>query len=420
MSERTPIEILRHLFDVAVAACHPARVVPAALPPRPAGRIIVLGAGKASAAMAAAVESAWDAPLEGHVVTRYGHGAPTKWIEVIQAGHPLPDSAGAEAADRALARVQGLTADDAVLVLLSGGGSALWSAPIPPITLAEKQALTKALVLSGASIGDINCVRKHLSRIKGGRLAAAAHPARVVTLAISDVPHDDISIIASGPTVADSTTQHDATRILTNFGIETPTNVASVLNDRKFESIKPNDPRLAATSASVIARGADALQAVSKEARRLGFDVLVIGTDVEGDASEIARQQAAVVRGIERPAKPLLLLSGGELTVAVKGNGRGGPNRQYLLSLARAFDGRRNTWAIACDTDGIDGSDDTAGAWIAPDTIERARQLGLDPAGADRANDAGTFFDSLGQSVVTGPTRTNVNDFRAILVMPGN
>ena len=420
MSERTPVETLRHLFDIAVAACHPARVIPAALPPRPPGRIIVLGAGKASAAMAAAVEAVWGGPLEGHIVTRYGHGAPTKWIEVIEAGHPLPDSAGAEAADRALARVQGLTANDLVLVLLSGGGSALWSAPIPPITLAEKQELTKALVLSGASIGDINCVRKHLSRIKGGRLAIAAHPARVLTLAISDVPRDDISIVASGPTVADSTTQHDAKRILSTFGIATPPSVASVLNDRRYESIKPNDPRLAAGSARVIARGVDAVQAANKEAQRLGLDVLVIGSDIEGDAAEVARNQAAVVRGIERPVKPLLLLSGGELTVAVKGQGRGGPNRQYLLSLARAFDGRRNTWAMACDTDGIDGNDDTAGAWIAPDSIERAAQLRLGPEAAEQANDAGTFFDKLGQSVVTGPTRTNVNDFRAILVMPGN
>ncbi|MBI1212820.1 MAG: DUF4147 domain-containing protein [Alphaproteobacteria bacterium] len=420
MSERTPPEILSDLFEIAVAACHPSRVVPKALPPRPSGRVIVLGAGKASAAMAAAVEDAWGAPLEGLVVTRYGHGIPTKWIQIVEAGHPLPDAAGAQSAQQALASVHELSADDVVVVLLSGGGSALWSAPIPPVTLAEKQALSKSLILSGAAIGEINCVRKHLSLIKGGRLAAAAYPARVITLAISDVPRDDISVLASGPTVTDTTTQNDAKRILTAHGITTPPSIAAILNDRRYESIKPGDPRLANSEATIIARGMDALSAASKEAHRLGFDVLILGADVEGDSRQVARNHAEIVRGLKRPKKPLLLLSGGELTVTVKGDGRGGPNRQHLLALARALQGAQRTWAIACDTDGIDGSDDAAGAWIGPDTLVRAQQLGLDPASAEQRNDAGTFFDKLGQSVVTGPTRTNVNDFRAILVMPDN
>lgn len=420
MSERTPPQILRDLFDAGVSACHPANVVPAALPPRPPGRIVVLGAGKAAAAMAAAVEAAWGAPLEGLVVTRYGHGAPTKWIDVVEAGHPLPDTAGTIAAERALKLARELDENDFALVLLSGGGSALWSAPIPPITLAEKQALTKELVLSGASIAEINCVRKHLSSIKGGRLATAAYPARILTLAISDVPRDDVSVLASGPTVADTSTQNDAKRILANYGIATPVSVASVLNDPKHESIKPGDPRLAQSDMHIIARGADALKAANKVATRLGFDVLLLGNDIEGDARQVARSHAETIRSLQRATKPLLLLSGGELTVAVKGEGRGGPSRQYLLALARALDGRPGVWALACDTDGIDGSDEAAGAWIAPDTIARARAQGLDPNAVEQANDAGTFFDALGQSIVTGPTRTNVNDFRAILVLPGN
>jgi glycerate 2-kinase len=417
---RDPPQILRHLFDTAVAACHPARVVPSALPPRPAGRIVVLGAGKASAAMAAAVEQAWGPPLEGAIVTRYGHSAPTRFIEIVEAGHPLPDAAGAQAAERALASAHALGANDLALILLSGGGSALWSAPIPPITLAEKQALTRALVLSGASIADINCVRKHLSLIKGGRLAAAAYPARTLTLAISDVPGDDISVLASGPTVADATTQNDAKRILARYNIVTPWSVAHVLNTPANESIKPGDHHLGHTDAHIIARGADALAAAADAARKLGIDVLILGTDIEGDARHVAQSHAEIVQSTARPAKPLLLLSGGELTVTVKGGGRGGPNRQYLLALARVLGGTGNVWALACDTDGIDGSDDTAGAWIDPATLARAQTMGLDPVAAEQENDAGTFFAKLGQSVVSGPTRTNVNDFRAILVMPND
>ncbi len=418
MNQHDPPKILRRLFDVAVNACHPAHVVPKALPERPKGRIVVLGAGKASAAMAAAVEAAWGAPLEGLVVTRYGHGSPTRLIEIIEAGHPLPDAAGAQAAERALALAQALGPNDLALVLLSGGGSALWSAPIEPIALAEKQALTRALVLSGATISEINCVRKHLSAIKGGRLAVAAYPARVLTLAISDVPGDDISVLASGPTVGDATTQNDAKRILARYNISTPWSIASVLSSALNESVKPGDPRLVNSEARIIARAADALAAASDEAHALGFDVRVIGVDIEGDARQVARAHDEIVRAAGRPKKPLLLLSGGELTIAVMGNGRGGPNREYLLTLAQALEGTSGVWALACDTDGIDGSDDAAGAWIDSGTLARARSLGLHAAHAERDNDAGTFFDRLGQAVLTGPTRTNVNDFRAILLMP--
>ncbi|NOT39056.1 MAG: glycerate kinase [Alphaproteobacteria bacterium] len=399
---------LRQLFDAAVAACHPTRVVPPALPARPSGRVVVVGAGKAAAAMAVAVEDAWG-PVEGLVVTRYGHGVPTRSIEVVEAGHPLPDTAGGDAAARALAMVSGLSESDFVLALLSGGGSALWSAPLPLLTLAEKQAITRALVLSSASIGEINCVRKHLSAIKGGRLAVAAYPARLLTLAISDVAGDDPSVIASGPTVGDRTTCADAAAILATYGVRT-----SALS----ESIKPGDPGLARSAYHLVARGADALAAASDEAHRLGFVTKVIGVNVTGDARRVAQAHAEIARDVRAGAEPLVLLSGGELTLTVKGQGRGGPNREYLLALAEALQGASNIWALACDTDGIDGSDDTAGAWIGPETLVKARALNLDPRAIANENDSGRFFAALGQAIVIGPTRTNVNDFRAILIAP--
>jgi hydroxypyruvate reductase len=420
MATHDPPQILRHLFDAAVAACHPARVVPPALPPRPRGRVVVLGAGKASAAMAVAVEEEWGPPLEGLIVTRYGHGAATRHIEIVEAGHPLPDAVGAQSAERALVLAHALGAGDFALILLSGGGSALWSAPIPPITLAEKQALTRALVRSGAPIAEINCVRKHLSLIKGGRLAATAHPARTLTLAISDVPRNDVSVLASGPTVADPTTQNDAKRILARHDIAMPWTVATVLNGPENETVKPGDMRLAGSESKIIACGADGLAAAADAARRRGIDVLLIGADVEGDARRVGRTHAEIVAGAKRPQRPLVLLSGGELTVTVKGQGRGGPNREYLLALARALRGEPKIWALACDSDGIDGNDAAAGAWIGPDTLMRARSIGLDPAHLEQENDTGTLFERLGQSVVTGPTRTNVNDFRAILMLPGD
>lgn len=406
------------MFDAAVAACHPSRVVAPALPARPTGRVIVVGAGKAAAAMAAAVEDAWGPPLSGLVVTRYGHGAATRFIEVVEAGHPYPDAAGEEAAARLLACVRGLRAEDFVLVLLSGGGSALTGLPLAPVTLSEKQAITKGLIRSRASIGEINCVRKHLSAIKGGRLAAAAHPARLLTLAISDVAGDDPSVIASGPTVGDSTTQADARAVLAKYGVGVPESVAAVLRDPTHESVKPGDARLALSEYRIVARGADALAAAADEAHRSGFETQVIGVAIEGDARAVAHAHAEIALSAA-PTRPLLLLSGGELTLTVSGQGRGGRSREYLLGMARALNGARGIFALAADTDGIDGSDDVAGAWIGPDTLSRAAALGLDPAAFAAANDSGGFFSALGQEVVTGPTRTNVNDFRAILVMPG-
>lgn len=369
--------------------------------------------------MAAAVEQAWGPPLSGLVVTRYGHGAATRFIEVVEAGHPYPDEAGRAAAARLLSSVRGLTTDDVVLVLLSGGGSALTGMPLPPLTLDEKQAITKALIRSSASIHEINCVRKHLSAIKGGRLAAVASPARVLTLAISDVAGDDPSVIASGPTVGDATTQADARAVLAKYAVALPAHAAAVLNDPANESIKPGDRRLATSSFQIVARGADALAAAADEAHALGFDVKIIGVGVEGDARRVGFAHAEIARHAHASSRPLALLSGGELTLTVSGNGRGGRNREYLLAMAQALQGAKGIWALAADTDGIDGSDDAAGAWIGPDTLTRAASLGLDMAQFAARNDSGGFFAALGQAVVTGPTRTNVNDFRAILVMPG-
>lgn len=359
--------------------------------------------------MAAAVEDAWG-PVEGLVVTRYGHSAPTRSIEVVEAGHPLPDASGRDAAARALQLVSGLSESDFALALLSGGGSALWGAPAPPLTLPEKQAITRALVLSSASIDEINCVRKHLSTIKGGRLAAAAFPARLLALAISDVAGDDPSVIASGPTVADPTTCADAAAILAKYGVPFPNGVLS-------ESIKPNDRRLARAETRIIARGADAVAAAADEAHRLGLVTKIIGVNVTGDARRVGQAHAEIARETHADG-PLVLLSGGELTLNVKGRGQGGPNREYLLALAQGLAGAANIWALAADTDGIDGSDDAAGAWIGPDTLAKAAALQLDPRAIAIENDSGRFFAALDQAIVTGATRTNVNDFRAILITP--
>jgi len=379
---------------------------------------VVVGAGKAAAAMAAAAEAAWGGGLSGVVVTRYGHGAPTQGIEVIEAQHPLPDAAGLGAAQRALDAVQGLTAQDTVLALLSGGGSALWSAPIPPITLAEKRAVTNALVLSGASISEINCVRKHLSRIKGGRLAAAAFPARVLTLAISDVASDDPSVIASGPTVGDPTTLHDGLAVLERHRLPFADRVMQVLRDPASESVKPDDARLARCAFTIIARGSDALAAACDEAHRLGIHTQVLGVRLEGDARKTAIAHAEIARHMAPVGKPMLLLSGGELTVHVTGSGQGGPNREYLLQLAHSLQGAPGIWALAADTDGIDGSDGTAGGWIGPDAADRGRAAGIDIPACLKVNDSAHYFQSTHQDLTSGPTRTNVNDLRAILIEP--
>ena len=420
--------LLRELFDAAVAAADPAHCLPHWLPEPPAGRIVIVGAGKAAAAMAATVEAHWRGDLErlsGIVVTRYGHGLPTQRIEVVEASHPAPDAAGQRGATRLLQAVHGLTADDLVLVLLSGGGSALLAAPMPGITLDEKRGVTKALLACGAGIGEINCVRKHLSAIKGGRLALAAQPARVLTLAISDVPGDDLSTIASGPTVPDPTSCADALEIVTRYGIELPAAARQVLLTGAAETPKTDNAGFLRCESHIIATAQASLAAAAHAARAQGFTPLVLGDAIEGEAREAARVLAgialsAAAHGVPLAA-PCVLLSGGETTVTVRGKGRGGRNAEFLLGLALALDGHARIHAIACDTDGIDGSEDNAGALVMADTLARAVAAGIDLRARQAENDAYSVFAALGDLVVTGPTRTNVNDFRAILIeAPGS
>jgi glycerate 2-kinase len=417
---------LRALFDAALGAADPALTVPPHLPAPPSGRTVVVGAGKAAAAMARAVEDHWPGPLSGLVITRYGHGVPCRRIEIVEASHPVPDTAGTEAAARILASVRGLGTDDLVLFLASGGGSALMALPAHGLTLDDKRQVTRALLKSGATIGEINCVRKHLSAIKGGRLAAAAAPARVVTLAISDVPGDDPGTIASGPTVADATTFADARAILRKYAIAPPPAVERHLAEAREESPKPGDPRLARSEFVLIATPQGALEAAAAAARLAGVFPIILSDAIEGEARDVALVHAGIARQAasakllldEQPAPlPLVLLSGGETTVTVRGNGRGGRNAEFLLALAVALGGTPGVFALACDTDGIDGSEDNAGAVIAPDTIARAAALGIDLKARLADNDAYSAFLALRDLVVTGPTRTNVNDFRAILVL---
>ncbi|MCY4396809.1 MAG: glycerate kinase [Rhodospirillaceae bacterium] len=422
-----PPALLRRLLDEAVAVARPEHCLPQALAEldaqqgaKPASRTLVLGAGKAAAAMARTVEDTWpERPVEGLAVTRYGHAVPCRSIRVIEAAHPVPDRAGAGAAADILDRARAAGPDDLVLFLLSGGASALLSLPAPGLTLADKQAVTRALLAAGADIHEINAVRKHLSAVKGGRLAAAAAPARLATLAISDVAGDDPATIGSGPTAADPTTLADARGVLRRFGIAPPPAVANALDDPSNETLKPDDPRLATTQYRLIATPAQSLAAAARRAEAEGLAVEILGDDLTGEARDLGRAHAALAR--ERAAQrqadqPVLLLSGGETTVTLAGHGRGGPNAEYLLGLAEALDGMPGVWALAADTDGADGSEDNAGALIGPDTLERARQRGLRPAGFLADNDAWTFFDALGDLVVTGPTYTNVNDFRAVLI----
>lgn len=415
---QSPPDILKQILLSAVDACHPRRVVPPALPPRPRGRLFVIGAGKAAAAMAAAVEETWGDTDGGIVVTRHGHGLPLRSLRLIEAGHPVPDEAGIEAGLAALDLAASLEKNDTLLVLLSGGGSALLAAPLPPLTLADKQDVTRGLVLSGAGIGEINCVRRHMSALKGGRLAACAHPARVLTLALSDVAGDDACAIASGPTVADPSTQRDAAHILLRHGIEVPDAIQQVLADPRLETIKPGDQRLASADFMIVARGADLVAAACDAAQALRLNTLVLGVNIEGDARQVGIAHGEIARHMEPSGAPLLLLSGGELTVKVTGGGAGGPNREYLIALAEALQGHRHIWALAADTDGVDGSDAVAGGWIGPDTLDRARMAGLDLRSLADMNDSARLFRTLGQEIVTGPTRTNVNDLRAILILP--
>ncbi|GEO39281.1 hydroxypyruvate reductase [Skermanella aerolata] len=413
-------DLLRAMFDAAVDAALPDKVVPKHLPPPPKGRTIVLGAGKASAAMAKAVEDHWPGPIEGLVITRYGHAVPCRHIEIVEASHPVPDAAGHAAAQRILELAESAGPDDLVLCLISGGGSALLALPAPGLTLEDKQAVNKALLASGADIGQMNAVRKHLSAIKGGRLAAAAHPAKVVSLLISDVPNDDPSVIASGPTVPDPSTFEDARAVLKRYGIKPSPAVQQHLERAEEESPKPGDPRLADVTNVMIATPQFSLEAAAEVARKAGVTPLLLGDSLEGEAYEVGKIMAgiaasAATHGHPLPA-PCVLLSGGETTVTVRGKGRGGRNVEFLLATAVALNGRSGIWGIAGDTDGIDGAEEVAGAIITPDTIARAAAKGISAKESLADNDGHSFFEALGDQVVTGPTLTNVNDFRAILI----
>jgi glycerate 2-kinase len=417
---------LAELYGIAVAAAHPASCLVPHLPdPPPAGRLIILAAGKAAGAMVEVAEAHYldripPARIAGVAVTRHGYGRPTRIVEVMEAGHPVPDAASLAGAERALALAADATADDLVLVLMSGGASANWIAPAAGLTLAEKQAVNRALLKSGAGIGDINTVRKHLSRIKGGRLARCAHPAPVVTLGISDVPGDDPAVIGSGPTVPDPTTLADARAVAARFRLALAEPVTRALADPMNESPKPGDPVFARTAFALVARPADAFRAAEAAVRAAGYDCIFLGDRVEGEAREVAAAHAKLARDLRAQGRQAVVLSGGELTVTIAGAGRGGPNQEYALALALALDGVPGIAAVAGDTDGTDGGagspDDPAGAFIDETTLTRARKLGLDPAAFLADNDSTGFFERLGDLLEPGPTYTNVNDFRAILV----
>ena len=412
--------LLKALFDAAVAAAQPDKCIPPHLPAAPRGRLIVVGAGKASAAMARAVEQHWPGKLDGLVVTRYGYAVPCERIEIVEAAHPVPDAAGLDAAARMLELVSGLKADDTVLCLVSGGGSSLLPLPLAGITLEDKQAVSRALLASGASIGEMNCVRRHLSAIKGGRLAAACHPAHVVTLLISDVPGDAPFDIASGPTVADPGTCGDALDIVRRYGIALPPNVRAVLESGEGESVKPGDPRLARQEVRVIATPHMSLEAAARVAREAGVRAHILGDSLEGEARDVGKVMAGMALQVARRgqpfATPCVLLSGGETTVTVRGDGRGGRNVEFLLAAAIALRGEPGVHGLAADTDGVDGQEEIAGAWSSPDTLARAFDKGIRAMESLDRNDGHGFFQALDDSVVTGPTLTNVNDFRAILV----
>ncbi|WP_145651606.1 glycerate kinase type-2 family protein [Pseudoduganella lurida] len=413
-----PAALLRRMFDAAVAAAQPALCLPPHLPAPPRGRTLVIGAGKASAEMARVVEQHWPGALAGLVVTRYDYGVPCERIEIVEAAHPVPDAAGMAAAQRMLALVKGLTADDLVICLISGGGSSLLALPDPSLDLAIKQDINRALLRSGATIGEMNCVRRHLSAIKGGRLAAACHPARVVTLLISDVPGDDPADIASGPTCADRTTCADALAILRRYGIAVPDSVIELLESGRGESVKPGDWRLEGNDVRIITAPQIALEAAAKVAQEAGVAVHILGDSIEGEARDVGIVMAGIARQVALRGQPFttpcVLLSGGETTVTVRGAGRGGRNVEFLLSLGVALNGLDKVHAIACDTDGVDGQEEIAGALLFPDTLARAWQLGIRPRDSLANNDGHGFFQALGDSVVCGPTLTNVNDFRAI------
>ena len=425
--------LLRRLFDAAVASAQPEVCVPAHLPKieelpgMGRGRVIVIGAGKASAAMAQALEAHyadWPGRLEGLVVTRYGYGAPCQRVEIVEAAHPVPDEAGLKAAQRMLQLVQGLNPHDLVIALISGGGSSLLPLPLPGLTLADKQAVNRALLQSGATITEMNTVRRHLSAIKGGRLAAACHPARLVTLMMSDVPGDHAIDIASGPTVPDPTTCQDALDLIERYQLQLPdalrSTVRELLTSGRGESVKPGDLRLQRAEARVVAAPQQALEAAAHIAREAGIPAYILGDSIEGEARDVGRVLGGMALQVAQRGQPFttpcLLLSGGETTVTVRGDGRGGRNVECLLSMAMATGGHPRIWGMAADTDGVDGLEETAGATFGPETLQRAWTRGIKPANALARNDGHGFFEAVGEAVVTGPTRTNVNDFRAILI----
>ncbi len=410
------IALMKTMFNAAVKQALPSNSVPQNMPKPPKGRTIVVGAGKASAAMAQVFEQNWKGPLEGLIVTRYGHAVPCKKIEIVEAAHPVPDEAGTKAAARILQMVQGLTKDDLVVALISGGGSALLSLPVDGVTVEEKRAVNRALLNSGAPIGEMNCVRKHLSKIKGGRLAAAAYPAQVHTLVISDVPGDELAAVASGPTVADPTTFAEARAIIAKYNIEVPASVTALLANAEDETPK----NLLNTNAICIASPQKSLEAAAAIAKQAGFTPIILGDAIEGEAREVGIVLAGIAlqaRRFSQPIKPpCAIISGGETTVTVKGNGAGGRNVEFLLSLALKLNGAEKIYALAGDTDGIDGAREVAGAYITPETLASARKLNIDPWASLTNNDAHNFFAAVNSQLITGPTLTNVNDFRVIII----
>ena len=424
-------DLLESLFRTAVAAAHPAQCLPPNLPKFPAaGRLVMLAAGKGAGSMTEVAEAHYRAQMSerniaaerlgGVAVTRHGYGRPTRQIAMVEAGHPVPDEAGLAGTERALALADGAARDDLVLVLLSGGASANWIAPAAGLTLAEKQAVTRALLRSGANIGEINTIRKHLSRIKGGRLARRAQPAHVVTLAISDVPGDDPAVIGSGPTVPDPTTLADARAIVAKYRLDLPEAATRALNEPASESPKPGESLFAGTHYQIVARPADALRAAHARAEAAGYECVMLGSSLQGEAREVAAEHARLARDLSAQHRRAVILSGGELTVTLRGHGTGGPNQEYALALAHHLGGAKAIAALAADTDGTDGGrgrpDDPAGAFIDDTTLARARSAGLDPAAFLADNDSTGFFNGIGDLFRPGPTFTNVTDFRAIIV----
>ncbi|MEK1931589.1 MAG: glycerate kinase [Pararhizobium sp.] len=415
-----PKALLKTLFDAAVAAADPARVLAANLPERPKGKTVVVGAGKGAAQMAQVFERLWDGPLSGAIVTRYGYGAPCERIEVLEASHPLPDESGLRASQRLMQEASGLTEDDLVVALICGGGSALLPMPAAGLTLQDEIAVNRALLASGAPISAMNAVRKHVSLIKGGRLAAAAHPAKVVSLVVSDIPGDDPALVASGPTIPDGSTREDALRYIERYRLELPQKAMDFIRDGDCAAPAPSDPRFASNTVRLVASAAVSLEAAAAAARAAGVEAVILSDAMEGEASEVGRVHAAIAREVavrNRPfSKPVVILSGGETTVTIRGKGKGGRNSEFLLSLALGIDGCPGVSALAADTDGIDGSEDNAGAFADGTSIARLAANNIDAEALLDRNDSWSAFDAIGDIFKPGPTGTNVNDFRAILV----